>query len=157
MLHFLVRHSVAVTAKQALQFVEEQGIVLESARGPFPNLAATVVSEPIRGSYWSHSKTHEIFRCIRAVRASPDVLVCRLVDGKITYVHRRLWPALAKLVRRFDRSRLAAVREIHTASGAHRVQTIPFSKWISSDVRRTAAKLNENEAALALRPLLAAD
>jgi len=146
-----------VTSKQALRFVEEQGIVLESARGAFPNLASAVVGETIRGSYWRHPKTHEIFRCVRAVRASPDVLVCRLVDGKITYVHRQLWPALAKLAQRFDRSRLAAVREIHTASGAHRVQTTPFPKWIPSDIRRAATQLSEEQAAAALRRLLATD
>jgi hypothetical protein len=146
-----------VTSKQALRFVEEQGIVLESARGAVPNLASTVAGETIRGSYWRHPKTHEIFRCIRAVRASPDVLVCRLVEGTITYVHRRLWPALAKLAQRFDQPRLAAVREIHTASGAHRVQTTPFSKWISADIRRAAAQLSQEQAAAELRPLLGTD
>jgi hypothetical protein len=33
----------------------------------------------------------------RASFAAADVLVCRLVAGKITYVHRRLWPAVHRL------------------------------------------------------------
>src|SRR4030095_7234834 len=32
--------------------VREQGIVLQSARGPVPNLAEYVAGEPIRGSWW---------------------------------------------------------------------------------------------------------
>lgn len=37
----------------------------------------------------------EIFGLTRVVRRSPEIVTCRLVDEKITYVHRRLWPALA--------------------------------------------------------------
>jgi hypothetical protein len=36
------------------------------------------------GSWWGHAKGHEIFWLTRAVRDSGDVLVCRLVGGKVT-------------------------------------------------------------------------
>lgn len=42
-----------------------------------------------------------------------------LVEGKITYVHRRLWPALIRLAAESGRDRLTAIREVHTASGKH--------------------------------------
>src|SRR3989441_10043065 len=79
-----------MTRRSALSFVKRNGIVLESARGPVPNLAEAVVGGRIRGSWWSHARGKEIFWLTRAVRDSADVLVCRLVGGKITYVHRRL-------------------------------------------------------------------
>ena len=47
------------------------------------------------------------------------MLVCRLVGGKVTYVHRRLWPALVRVSGRFPRKNLAKVHEKHTASGKH--------------------------------------
>src|SRR5258707_14153303 len=78
-----------MTSRQALAFIREHGVVLESARGPVPSLAQVIAGEPIRGSWWSHPKSHEIFAVTRAVRDSDDVLVCRLIAGKITYVHRR--------------------------------------------------------------------
>jgi hypothetical protein len=82
----------------------------------------------------------------RAIRRSPDVLVCRLVDGKITYVHRRLWPALARLAPRFSKTRLAAVTEVHTALGMHEVHVTPFSKWVPKNVRAAANRLTEQAA-----------
>ena len=90
--------------KEALAFVERHGIVLQAARGPLPNLAEAIAGGTIRGSWWGHPKGKEIFRAVRAICESPDVLVCKLVEGKITYVHRRLWPALVKLASRFPRN-----------------------------------------------------
>ena len=128
-------------------WVREQGVVLQSAHGPLPNLAEYVAGEPIRGSYWAHPKANAIFLCSRAIRKSADVLVCRLVGGKVTYVHRRLWPALVRLAGRFDADRLAAIQEVHTPSGKHEVHTTAYPDWVTEDVIRAAEELTENEAA----------
>ena len=104
----------------------------------------------MRGSWWAHPKGHEIFRLSRAIRGSADVLVCRLVDGKITYVHRRLWPALVRLAKRFSRQRLAAVKEVHTSTGKHKLLLAPFPKWVPSKVSQAAQDLTEEEAAAQL-------
>jgi hypothetical protein len=130
----------------AVAFVEQQGIVLESGRGPVPSLAEAIAGEPIRGSWWGHPKARQIFPATRAVRDSADVLVCRLIGGKVTYVHRRLWPALVRLAKRIERSRLDAIREEHTASGAHRLVTTAFPRWVTTEVQRAASKLSEEEA-----------
>jgi hypothetical protein len=128
----------------ALAFVDEKGVVLESGRGPVPSLVEAIVGESIRGSWWGHPKGSEIFRATRAVRDSPDVLVCKLVEGKITYVHRRLWRALVGL--HGEPGRLDAIREEHTASGAHKLVTTKFPTWVAKDVRSAAKKLSEAEA-----------
>jgi hypothetical protein len=138
-----------MTPRQALIFVEKSGIVLESARGPLPSLAETIGGERVRGSWWGHPKGDAIFACSRAIRNSKDVLICRLVDGKVTYVHRRLWPALVRLSGNFKADRLAPIREIHTADGKHRIEKLAFSKWVPADVRRKSAGLSvENATAL---------
>ena len=140
-----------MTPKQALSFVKTNGITLESGRGPVPSLAQTIAGEPIRGSWWAHPKGPVIFLCSRAIRQSKDVLVCRLVGGKVTYVHRRLWPALVRLAGQFDVRRLAAIREVHTATGKHKVDVVAFPGWVSSEVIRAAAHLTAEQAAEMLR------
>jgi hypothetical protein len=130
----------------ALAFLDQHGVVLEAGRGPVPSLVEAIVGESIRGSWWGHPKGREIFRATRAVRNSADVLVCRLVDGKITYVHRRLWPALVRLAGEIAPGRLDAIREEHTASGAHKLVTTKFPAWVAKDVLSAAKKLSETEA-----------
>src|SRR6185295_14106476 len=100
-----------MTPKQALAFVERHGVVLQAARGPVPSLAEAIAGGRIRGSWWGHPKGREIFRAAATITNSPEVLVCKLVEGKVTYVHRRLWPALVKLAGRFAKDQLARVRD----------------------------------------------
>lgn len=135
-----------MTAAQTLAFVKRQGIVLESGRGPVPNLVAKVTGAPVRGGWWSHPKGREIFRLSRAIRESPEVLVCRMVGGKVTYVHRRLWPALVLLAKHFPRKNLAAITEEHTAAGHHRLLVTPFPDWVPDAVLRAARLLPEARA-----------
>ena len=135
-----------MTPREALAFVEKRGIVLESARGAVPSLAESIAGERIRGSWWGHPKGDAIFACSRAIRSSKDVLTCRLIDGKVTYVHRRLWPALARLSDNLRADRLAPIKEVHTVAGKHRIESVPFSRWISPDEMRKGARLSKEQA-----------
>ena len=85
----------------------EHGILLQSAKGPVPNLADLVAGETIKGSWWGHPLGHDIFAAINAVRDSPDVVATRLIKGKVTLVHRRLWPALVRVAAHVEPERLA--------------------------------------------------
>jgi hypothetical protein len=109
-------------------------------------LAQAIAGRAFGGHWWGHPKRREIFRATRAVRDSSDVLVCRLIDGKVTYVHRHVWPALVRLARFFDGRRLGAIREEHTASGSHRLVTVTYPDWVPPEVRAAAAALAEPEA-----------
>jgi len=131
---------------QAIRFIKKQGVVLESAHGSVPNLAETVTGKPIRGSWWAHPKGQEIFRLTRAVRDSDDILVCRLLHGKITYVHRRLWPALVRLAKQFGEKRLCRIREVHTSGGKHVLHIVSYPRWVPADVKLLARKMSETEA-----------
>ena len=135
-----------MTAAEALAFVRTHGVVLESATGPVPSLAEAIVGAPIQGSWWGHARSHEIFALTRAVRDSPDVLVCRLVGGKITYVHRRLWPALVRAAERFPRKSLAKIHERHTASGKHVSDEVAYPEWVSRELTDQARELDERSA-----------
>ena len=134
------------TVFDAVGFVARHGVVLASAKGPVPNLAEAVAGASIRGSWWGHKRGSEIFQALDAVGDSPDVLCFRLVDGKITFVHRRLWAALVRLADELGKEPLTAIRQEHTATGAHRNVHTPFPRWVPAEVMKAAPKLTEEEA-----------
>src|SRR5713226_7599900 len=135
-----------MTSRQALSFIRKHGVVLEAARGPVPSLAEVIAGEPVRGSWWSHPKSHEIFAVTRSVRNSSEVLVCRLINGKITFVHRRVWPALVRVAGRLPLKHLSQVCVVHTRSGHHVTKEVPFPDWVPSSVRSAARSLSEDAA-----------
>ena len=139
---------------EAMDWLREQGVVLQSARGPVPNLADRVAGERIRGSWWGHPSGHEIFNVLEDLLASPDVVATRLINGRVTLTHRRVWPALVRLAGRFPAERLAAVDEVHTASGAHRAIAVPFPEWVPAEDISAAALLTIDEALAMLPPCL---
>ena len=131
---------------ELLEFIRRQGMVLESAKGPIPNLVSRIAGAPIAGNWWGHPQAHAIFNALQEVRGSPDVLACRLVNGKVTLVHRRLWPALLRLQTKIAPSRIAAIEERHTPSGKHIVAEVPLADWVDDGVKSMAARLPADEA-----------
>jgi hypothetical protein len=146
---------VAKARTDPLAVMVEHGVLLQSAKGRVPNLADIVAGETIKGSWWGHPSGHEIFAAINRVRDSPDVVATRLVNGKVTLIHRRLWPALVRLASRFPPERLAALHEEHTSSGRHRTTTTSFPDWVPPDVIAAADALSEAQAEELLSPALA--
>ena len=143
-------HRPYFTPEQAVAIVREQGAMLEAARGRLPSFASAAAGEDVPGNWWGHPMRYHIFDAITAVTDSDlgaaEVLVCRLVGGRVTYIHRRLWPALVRLAGRFDHERLAWRHELHTPSGAHRVEHEPFPQWVPADIEAVALELSEQEA-----------
>src|SRR6202035_5149416 len=60
---------------------------------------ALVTGGTVSGSWWAHAQSHDIFRVNCALAEHPEVLVTKLVSGKITYVERALWSALVTIGR----------------------------------------------------------
>ena len=135
-----------MNARQALAFIRKHGVVLMSARGPVPTLTEAIVGGRIRGSWWGHPKSQKMFSVLEQVRDSDQVLVCRLVTGKVTFVHRRLWPALVRLAGRFPKRDLARIREEHTARGYHRNVLTAFPRWVPKEVLARGKGLSVAEA-----------
>lgn len=121
-----------------------------SAKGSVPRLTEAIAGEPIKGSWWGHAKGRQIFAILQVVIESKDILVCRLVDGKVTLVHRRLWPALVRLAERFSPDQIAQVRQEHTPSGHHVRRETPFPKWVPADMKSATKRIDEQEALNAL-------
>ncbi len=97
-----------------LTALKEHGLLLQTdAR--LPNVCALVTGAPVRGSWWAHPQSHEIFRVNCALAQHADVLVVKLVSAKITYVHRDLWPQIVAISR--ARAAWQLERLSHTAVG----------------------------------------
>ena len=78
----------------------------------------------------------------------------RLVDGKVTYVHRRLWPALVRLAHRFRPDALAKVWSEHTPSGAHARRRIAYPEWVPAEVLGQAERISQEDAERQLAAVL---
>jgi hypothetical protein len=139
-----------MNTQQALAFVEEHGVVLALARGKVPTLTEAIAGAPIKGSWWGHPEGKRIFAVLSEVQEHDDILVCRLLAGKLTLVHRRLWPALAALAGELPADALARVRQVHTATGKHVNEVIPFPRWLPPDAAVDAASMDPDRARAAL-------
>ena len=129
-------------------FVEKHGVVLASAKGPVPSVAEAIAGEPIIGSWWSHARAQVIFDALSEIDDDVDIRCFRLVDGKVTFVHRRMWPALVRLARegRLPADRVASVQQEHMPTGEHRNLVTPFPDWVPDEVAAAADSLSTDQA-----------
>jgi hypothetical protein len=58
------------------------------------NAIQILTGEFPRGSWWSHPEANRIYQVLQGVEAHPDLVSTKLLSGKVTFVHRTLWPAL---------------------------------------------------------------
>jgi hypothetical protein len=144
-----------MTARRALDFIRKHGLVLQSAHvAGVPVLVDFIAGSGVRGSWWGHPKGREIFKVLREVHDSHDVVALRLIKGKLTLAHRRAWPALVALAEELGRARLAAITEAHTPSGRHETTSTPFPEWVPKQVLVEARKMDLEEARSICAPAL---
>ena len=142
------RASASSAASRWVKFVAKHGIVLASAKGPVPNVAEAVAGEPIVGSWWAHKKGKAIFAALSEIDDSPDIRCFKLVDGKVTFAHRKTWPALVRLAKDgvIASEQLARIEQEHMPSGEHRNIVTPFPEWVDDGTAAAADKLAADKA-----------
>ena len=84
--------------QKALRELKRHGVLLQTDAW-LPNVCQLVAGAPVRGSWWAHPKSHEIFRVNCALADHPDVIVVKLISAKLTYVERALWSSVAAIGR----------------------------------------------------------
>ena len=133
----------AARGSRWVRLVEKHGVMLASARGAVPNVAEVVAGAPIIGGWWAHPKGKAIFAALSEIDDSDDIRCFKLIDGKITFAHRRVWPALVRLGRdgAVATDRLAAVQQEHMPTGEHRNFVTPFPDWVDDATAKAADKL----------------
>ena len=127
--------SVSVLTQQ-----KEHGLLLQTDAN-LPNVCVLITGAPVRGSWWAHSRSHEIFRVNCELAAHPDVLVSKLISGKITYIHRALWPAVIAIGHARESWQTA-----HLSHDAHNLLAEVDRKPIRTDrrVSKPASELETN-------------
>ncbi|MCJ2554891.1 MAG: hypothetical protein LN410_01630, partial [Candidatus Thermoplasmatota archaeon] len=117
-----------------------------------PSVTAVVTGEPVKGSWWGHSQSHAIFAVVERLEGYGQALQTKLISGKVTFVHRHLWPAVAGV---------ASAREPWQVEGfspeeARLLRTVENAGWVRTDeadrftpldlkaVRRAAKRLERN-------------
>jgi len=77
------------TVRKALS---DSGILLLQDQ-KLPSIVGLFCDLKVSASWWSIPEAHDIFRCLESLE--PTAVATRLINRKVTYVHRRLWPAIA--------------------------------------------------------------
>jgi hypothetical protein len=72
--------------------LSEHGLLLQQDKR-LASVIGVIVGGPLASSWWGHPRGRHIFRCLEQLLGHPDVLLTRLIGGKVTYLHRKLWPA----------------------------------------------------------------
>jgi hypothetical protein len=88
-----VTTEAATALDQALAALERYGLLLSSDQA-LPSVVGMIVGEPLRMSWWGHPRGGLIYHTMNAIEDRPEVLSTKLIAGKVTYVHDRLWPAI---------------------------------------------------------------
>lgn len=79
--------------KLVLDQLKKDGFLLESDP-KLPSVCTLITGEALRGSWWSHPQAQTIFQVNEQLEAQQDVLITKLISGKVTFVHRKVWPQL---------------------------------------------------------------
>lgn len=74
-----------------LRKLKNTGFLLESDP-KLPSVCTLITGTPLRGSWWSHPLAQTIFQVNERLEDHKDVLITKLVSGKVTFIHRKLWP-----------------------------------------------------------------
>ena len=80
------------TANAVLEALAKHGLLPEQDK-ELPNAVTLVTGQCLHASWWSHPKGRLIFATLTELARHPDVLFTKLLRGKVTLVHRRLWPS----------------------------------------------------------------
>lgn len=90
------------------QALERYGLLLEHDK-ELPSVTLLVAGEPIRGSWWGHELGHYIYDLLGELDERSGSLATKILDGKVTYVHPRLWPAFLSVADDPDPARRAGL------------------------------------------------
>jgi len=88
--------------------LERHGLLLEHDK-VLPSVTLIVAGEPIAGSWWGHPLGHQIYELIGRFEHGAGALSAKIINGKETYVHARLWPAFLSIAQARPEARLAGL------------------------------------------------
>lgn len=123
--------------ERALGRLREYGLLLLSD-AVLPSVAGLVVGAPVRGSWWGHPRGHAIFEIANRLAEHPEALLVRLVSGKVTYVHLKLWPALLSTAMARDAWQMDGL----SAAASSTLAEITAQGTLRTDARASATRVS---------------
>jgi len=137
-----------VTFTEIFAELKNTGILMVTDK-LLPSVVAMIVGEPIRGSWWGHPKSHDIFNINVRLAEHPDVIAIKLVSGKNTFVHRKLWSAVIAIGNsnedwQLNKLKPLAISLLETVKKPGQVQTDSFGQFPGGDskaITKVAAEL----------------
>ena len=78
--------------------LQANGFLLESDP-KLPSVCSLITGAPLRGSWWSDPHAQTIFQVNELLEDHEDVLITKLVSGKVTFVHRKIWAEVVTIGR----------------------------------------------------------
>lgn len=76
--------------KTVLQTLKRVGFLMETD-ACLPSVSGLIAGEVVRGSWWSHKAAQTIFSTLGQLEDHRDVIFTKIISGKVTLVHRKLW------------------------------------------------------------------
>ena len=82
--------------KTVLQTLKRVGFLMETDAS-LPSVSGLIARETVSGSWWSHKAAQRIFSTLGQLEDHRDVIFTKLISGKVTLVHRKLWSEIFSL------------------------------------------------------------
>jgi hypothetical protein len=140
---------------EALAELNRRGLMLVHDK-TFPSLTGLTIGETIRGSWWAHPLSNDVYMTSQRLQHCGDVVLVKLVSGKETYLHRRLWPHLLAIGLAHEAWQLDGLTETAAALQAE-VERCGNTRLDQVRSARSRKELSEDARALAMRLLVFAD
>lgn len=128
---------------------ERIGLLLQHD-AELPSFTALFAGEPIRGSWWSHALAHPIYDSLHEFADRSGGLSAKIVNGKVTYVHARLWPAFLVRVQSPDARR---TQGLSRTAQALRDQILETPSALRTDELRKSGFTDSKQLTSAIREL----
>lgn len=85
-----------MTIEDLLERLQEFDLLLD-ADPKFPSVTGLVIGDTGGRSWWAHPQAKQMYGLSCGLRDHPDVLLLKLISGKLTFVNRPLWPAIVAI------------------------------------------------------------
>jgi hypothetical protein len=85
-----VETDAATHFKLVFDQLKKLGFLLESDP-KLPSVCRLITGTALKSSWWSHPLAQTIFNINEQLEDHADVLITKLVSGKVTFVHRKFW------------------------------------------------------------------
>ena len=143
---------VSAGLKESLSELRRIGVLLQSD-SLLPSVSGIVAAEPIRGSWWGHPKGHDIYRVCEQLTHRRDVVLTKLISGKVTFVHKELWNHLLAIATSKAGWQTSGVSEValdllSRVSRAGRLRLDQLQTSVDAQPRAVVAAARELEARL---------